>query len=67
MVFCIADPEDPGFSSLLFVQVVLRSLQELYIILGYRDFAAATKCVDLLFLLFQDGRQQNVEITKPKS
>ena len=29
--------------------------------------AAATKCVDLLFLLFQDGRQQNAEITKLKS
>ena len=26
----------------------------------------ATNCADLLFLMFQDGRQQNIEITKPK-
>ena len=30
-------------------------------------FAAATKFVDVLCLLFQDGCQQNAEITKPKS
>ena len=74
MVFCIADPglqQDPGFSSLLFVQVVLRSLQELYIMKAWiihderlPRFAAATKCVDLLFLLFQDGCQQNALIVK---
>ena len=27
----------------------------------------ATKCEDLLFILSQDGRKQNIEITKPKS